>query len=86
YEEIINRPGWDNIDAVKNGRVYIIKSDVFLTFRYPVGLLYYATWFHPELFADIDPAAVHQEAITTFFGAEEWETLSQHETFVYPDL
>lgn len=85
YEEIINRPGWENINAVRNNRVYIIKSDVFLTFRYPVGLLYYATWFHPELFADIDPEAIHEEAIETFFSTEEWETLNRHETFVYPD-
>ena len=85
-EEIMGRPGWEVIEAVRTGRVYIIKSDVFLTFRYPVGLLYYAQWFHPELFEDIDPAAVHQEAIETFFGADEWQMLMRHETFVYPEL
>jgi iron complex transport system substrate-binding protein len=85
YEEIISRLGWENIEAVKNNRVYIIKADVFLTVRYPVGLLYYATWFHPELFQDIDPEAVHQEIVETFFGEAEWEMLSRHEAFVYPD-
>jgi iron complex transport system substrate-binding protein len=85
-DEIMNRPGWENINAVKNNRVYVIKADVFLTFRYPVGLLYYATWFHPELFQDIDPEAVHQEVIETFFGEEEWETLNRQETFVYPEV
>jgi iron complex transport system substrate-binding protein len=85
YEEIVNRPGWETINAVKNDRVYIIKSDVFLTFRYPVGLLYYATWFHPELFQDVDPEAVHREVVETFFGDEEWEMLSRQETFVYPE-
>lgn len=85
YQDIITRPGWENIDAVKNDRVHIIKADIFLTFRYPVGLLYYAKWFHPELFADIDPEAVHQEAIQTFFSQEEWETLQRHEAFVYPE-
>ena len=84
WEEIVSRPGWDKIEAVKNGRVYIIKSDVFLAFRYPVGLLYYAKWFHPELFEDMDPAAVHQEAIEKFFGTDEWQWLERHETFVYP--
>jgi iron complex transport system substrate-binding protein len=84
-EEIMNRPGWETINAVKNGRVYVIKADVFLTFRYPVGLLYYAKWFHPELFQDVDPEAVHREAVETFFGEEEWEMLSRHETFVYPE-
>jgi len=84
YEDVVSRPGWENIEAVKNHQVHVIKSDVFLTFRYPVGLLYYATWFHPELFGDIDPEAVHREAVVTFFGEEEWEKLHQHETFVYP--
>lgn len=86
WEEIMERPGWEVIEAVKTGRVYIIKSDVFLTFRYPVGLLYYAQWFHPELFEDLDPAAVHQEAIETFFDADEWQMLIRHETFVYPEF
>jgi iron complex transport system substrate-binding protein len=85
HEEMINRPGWDTIDAVKNGRVYIIKSDVFLTFRYPVGLLYYAMWFHPELFQDADPEALHREVIETFFGEDAWEKLNSQETFVYPE-
>jgi iron complex transport system substrate-binding protein len=83
--EIMNRLGWENINAVKNNRVYIIKADVLLTFRYPVGLLYYATWFHPELFQDIDPEAIHREVVETFFGEEEWEMLNRHETFVYPE-
>jgi iron complex transport system substrate-binding protein len=85
YQDIISRPGWENINAVKNNRVYIIKSDVFLTLRYPVGLLYYAKWFHPDLFADIDPEAVHREAVETFFSEKEWEMLQRHEAFVYPE-
>lgn len=84
WEEIVDRPGWDQIEAVRNNRVYIIKSDVFLTLRYPVGLLYYAKWFHPDLFEDIDPGAVHREIIEKLFGADEWQTLSRHEAFVYP--
>jgi len=83
-DEIMQRPGWDQINAVKSGRVYVIKADVFLTFRYPVGLSCYAKWFHPELFEDLDPEAIHQEAIETFFGKSEWTALAKQETFVYP--
>jgi iron complex transport system substrate-binding protein len=84
HEEIVGRPGWNAISAVEHGRVHIVKSDVFLTFRYPVGLLYYAQWFHPELFDDVDPAVLHQEAVERFYGEEEWERLTEQESFVYP--
>lgn len=82
-EEIMSQPGLEGVNAVKEGRVYIIKADVFLTLRYPVGLLYYAKWFHPDLFQDIDPAAVHQELIERFFGSEEWQQLN--EAFAFPE-
>ncbi len=85
WQEMMARPGWQAISAVQNKRVYIIKSDVFLTFRYPVGLIYYARWFHPDLFADLDPVAVHREVIETFFGAQEWQAQEQRESFVYPE-
>jgi iron complex transport system substrate-binding protein len=85
HQEVVSRPGWENIAAVQNGQVYIVKADVFLTFRYPVGLLYYAKWFHPDRFADVDPQAVHQELIERFLGDQEWQTLQEQETFVYPE-
>ncbi|MFC1919036.1 ABC transporter substrate-binding protein [Chloroflexota bacterium] len=82
-QEIMSQPGLEDVNAVKNGRVHITKADAFLTLRYPVGLLYYARWFHPDLFNDIDPAAVHQELIEKFFGPEEWQKLN--ETFAFPE-
>jgi iron complex transport system substrate-binding protein len=33
-------------------------------------LLYLAKWFHPSLFEDIDPAAIHEQMIQKFFGVE----------------
>jgi len=82
-EEIMSRPGLKEVKAVKEGKVYIIKADTFLTLRYPIGVLYYAKWFHPNLFQDIDPAAVHRELVEKFFGAEEWQKLT--EAFAYPE-
>ncbi len=54
--------------AVKNSTVYVIKS-VLLVDRDFIGLLYFAKWFHPDLFQDINPAAIHAEYIQKFFGA-----------------
>jgi len=54
-EEIMNRPGWNEINAVKNGKVYIIHyAESSINPRLVIGLIRYAKWIHPELFQDID--------------------------------
>jgi len=68
-DEFTSRAGMGQVNAVKNDKVYIVKNTVIVT-RETIGLLYYAKWFHPDLFTDIDPAAIHAEMIATFFGAE----------------
>jgi len=82
-DEIISEPGLADVSASKEGKVYIVKSDVFLAVRYPVGLLYYAKWFHPDLFQDIDPGAVHKELIEKFYGEGEWQSFT--ECFAFPE-
>ena len=69
-EEILNRPGLSEVKAVKEGRVYIYEYVVRTGMRLPAGLLYWAKWFHPSLFEDIDPAEIHKELIQEFFGVE----------------
>lgn len=81
-DEIMARPELKNVDAVKNGRVYIITWDVLERLSYPVGLLYLGSWLYPELFADVDPERIHEELITELYGAAEWDGLSKD--FVYP--
>ena len=66
--ELLNRVGLSEVTAVKEGKVYVYDPIVLEGIRYPVGLLYWAKWFHPSLFEDIDPAAVHAELIQQFFG------------------
>ncbi len=81
-EGIMTRLGLKDTKAVKEGSVFTIKADVLLTIRYPIGLLYYAKWFNPEKFSDIDPSAVHKELVDKFFGEEEWGKIK--EVFIYP--
>jgi iron complex transport system substrate-binding protein len=69
HSELMNRVGLSEVTAVKEGKVYVYDPIVLEGIRYPVGLLYWAKWFHPSLFEDIDPAAVHAELIQQFFGA-----------------
>jgi iron complex transport system substrate-binding protein len=54
-------------NAVENGDVFVIHNNL-LVLRPAIGLLYMAKWFHPALFADIDPSAVHEQLIQQFFN------------------
>jgi iron complex transport system substrate-binding protein len=64
----LQKPELANVDAVKNKKVYVI-SHAFLKCGGASGLLcslYYAKWFYPDLFADVDVQAIHQEYISKF--------------------
>ena len=86
-EEIMNRPELKNVKAVKDGKVYIISGH--FTFGHNCGkrdfmrILYFAKWFHPDLFEDLDPKAIHQEYLTRFQGLDI--DLDEKGVFVYPE-
>lgn len=77
-EQIMSRTGWQQIKAVKDGRVYVISSDIYTGPRAPVGVAYFAKWLYPQLFADLDPGAMHREFLSRFHGLEA------EGTWVYP--
>ncbi|OPY49855.1 MAG: corrinoid ABC transporter substrate-binding protein [Methanosaeta sp. PtaU1.Bin112] len=60
-EDIKALPGFDNVSAVLNNRIYIITNDYAVTPNYPSALMLLAKWFYPAQFADQDPQAAHQE-------------------------
>ncbi len=66
---MMSRTGITGVNAVVNGKVYIISSTLLVE-RNVIGQLYFAKWIHPDLFADIDPAAVHGQFIERFFSAD----------------
>lgn len=68
---IISQPGFDRIKAVREGRIYIIDSGIVTGPRQIVGFLYLAKWFHPQLFQDVDPEAVHEEMLSSFYDVNE---------------
>ncbi|OPX74697.1 MAG: Cobalamin-binding protein precursor [Methanosaeta sp. PtaB.Bin018] len=65
-EEIISQPGFIGIDAVKAGRVYIMDINMASGLSELVAMLYYAKWFHPDIFQDIDPRSVHAELLKKY--------------------
>ena len=79
----MSRPGFDKITAVKNGNVYIVGQELVGGPRTLVAVAYMAKWFHPELFGDLDPKAIHQEWLTRFQGLDY--DLNKHGVFVYPE-
>ncbi len=67
YSSITSRTGMSDLKSVKNNQLYVIKSTLLVE-RDVIGLLYFAKGFHPDLFTDIDPAAVHAEMIQKYYG------------------
>ena len=82
-EEIMDRLELAKVTAVKNERVYILSNDILGEARHFVSIAYMAKWFHPELFEDLDPKAIHQEYLTRFQELDY--DLKEHGTFVYPE-
>jgi iron complex transport system substrate-binding protein len=68
--EMMRRPGWGKIDAVRQGKVYMLSSEIYTGPRAIVGLAYFAKWIYPDLFQDIDPEAIHKEMLKKFHGIE----------------
>jgi|LGVF01.1.fsa_nt_gb iron complex transport system substrate-binding protein len=70
-------------DAVTNGKVYLYSFHMANSPRFVVVMAYWAKWFHPTLFSDLDPKAIHQEYLTDFLRIDY--DLSEHGVFAYPE-
>jgi len=79
---LLERPGWSRISAVKDGRVYVIHSDILGGAQHFIGTAYLAKWFYPDRFADLDPRAIHQRYLSEFQGIDF--DLASEGSFVYP--
>ncbi len=79
-DEVAGRPGWDEIDSVKNDQVYVLSNDILGGAQHFIGVAYLAKLFHPDLFADLDPVALHQEYLTRFQG------LDLKGVYIYPEM
>jgi iron complex transport system substrate-binding protein len=87
-EELMSRPELQNVKAVKTGKVYVFSGYITAYMGKAGGRqfildAYMAKWFHPDLFEDLDPKAIHQEFLTRFQGLDY--DLDKHGVFVYPE-
>jgi len=83
-DEIVTRPGWGEISAVKEGRVYVVSNDILSGAKHFIGVAYLAKLLHPDLFEDLDPVAEHREYLTRFQGLDY--DLEEHGAFIYPPI
>ena len=81
WEDTVNRPELAKVNAVTDGRVYVIDVGLNYGLDYPIAMAYWAKWIHPALFEDLDPSAIHQEFLTEFQGLDY--DLNEHGVFVY---
>ncbi|MEA3282624.1 MAG: ABC transporter substrate-binding protein, partial [Euryarchaeota archaeon] len=83
-DKLMNRPELADMEAVRSGRVYLIcASGTWTNPKYLIGLSYLAGWFHPDLFEDMGPEAIHQEYLSEFQGLNY--NSSEHGVFVYSE-
>lgn len=73
------------MSAVQNGEVYGVTLDINYHPSMIVSTTYFAKWFHPDIFKDLDPRAIHQEYLDTFHETLNWNAFEQG-VFVYPPL
>jgi iron complex transport system substrate-binding protein len=64
--EYLQRPGWTDLSAVKNGKVYFWYSGLSFSIENFAILQNMAKWFYPTQFADLNPDANIQEFYTKF--------------------
>ena len=83
-ERMMNEPGWEHITAVRDRKVYIEVSDIDHGPQAFITLTYMAKLFHPDLFEDLDPEAIHQEYLTRFQRIDY--DLDEHGIFFYPPI
>jgi iron complex transport system substrate-binding protein len=82
YDEIVAKPGFSEINAVKNKRVYITPYINVLGPGYHIGLIQFAKWLYPEQFKDLNVKTVQDEYITNWQNL--YYDLNEHGVFGYP--
>jgi len=68
-DEMMSRPGWSELKAVKNGQVYIEGGDLYGP-MIVVNLCYLAKILYPDRFEDLDVDAFHRAYLEKYQGLE----------------
>ena len=82
-QNVLNRPEFAELKAVKNKNVMIVSNGV-MHGGTMVGSVYIAKILYPELFDDVDPDEIHQEYVDKFCYMDY--NVKERGVFVYPPL
>ena len=84
-EEIMTRTLLSEVTAVTNESVHLLDMWHFgWGASTLIATAYMAKWFHPDLFEDLDPEAIHQEYLTRFQRVDY--DLGEYGIFAYPPI
>lgn len=83
-DRIKTRVGFNNLDAVKNNKVYLLDVNI-VSHSNCLGALYMAKALYPDQLRDVDPYAIHQEYVTRFLGLPSLD-VKKDGIFIYPEL
>ncbi|WP_164743011.1 ABC transporter substrate-binding protein [Mesorhizobium sp. Z1-4] len=76
---LADRNGWPELSAVRNKRFHSVYHQFYNSPYHFVAMQAFAKWFHPELFADIDPEAnfrlLHDRFLPIDYSGRFWATL-----------
>jgi len=70
WEAVLSRPGWSELKAVRENRVYVMSWDLLGGGSLAIALCHAAKWFYPSLFQDLDPSSLHRQLVENFWGLE----------------
>ena len=65
-DEVLNRPGWDSMKAVKNGVVFVLDEGLCGGPRGMVGAYAAASRLHGDLVGDGEALRIKREYVETF--------------------
>jgi iron complex transport system substrate-binding protein len=67
-QEVLHRQGWQDMNAVRKGRVYAMDSDIGVGPRYVIGLYLLAHWLYPDAVPENLAANACDEYLHVFHG------------------
>ena len=78
-EEMLSRPGWDELTAVKNDEVYVGSREAFVWIGGAMGVCHISKWLYPDLFEDLSPETFRKE----YMG--DWQGVPYQGVYTYPE-